>query len=70
MDEPIWEIIPREPFTNISTNPAVEVLPMRGRSRNWVMLSRFTGVSEDDLIAMEIGDEYEARNNSIVRRVA
>jgi hypothetical protein len=48
----------------------VEVLPMRGRSRNWVMLSRFTGVSEDDLIAMEIGDEYEARNNSIVRRVA
>jgi hypothetical protein len=65
----IFALIPREPFTPINASSNVQVLPIRGCTKSLNLASRFSGVSIEMLECMDIGDEMEARNNSVIRRI-
>lgn len=68
--DPMWAIIPARPFDSITpADSPVAMLPMRGSSARWDLVSRISGVPENALIDMQIGDELPARNDSIVRRI-
>lgn len=61
----IFQLLPDDPFGNVSRDPNIIIHPLRGRTKNIELASRASGIDALVLIDMDADDEIVCRHGRI-----
>jgi len=62
-----WQLLPDDPFENVSPNPNLVIHPMRGCTENVRLAAQISANTVDELEAMKVGDELPTIHGRIRR---